>query len=151
MKELFIIISSKYRRPVPSKFKENLMELEHFRGSKIKPTKYQLVASQKNCQYESFVWGTQQQNLDLLYLTKHLLISRIPWWYYKKMHYLKPGPSPKWMSSCVGLVYFQSLVVLRLQLLVFILWTRCRWWKKVDGIWDIINKNGHSTFHTGKQ
>ena len=47
MKELFIIISSKYRRPVPSKFKEKLME--HFRGSKIKPTKYYLlVASQKN-------------------------------------------------------------------------------------------------------
>ena len=38
MKELFIIISSQYRRPVPSKFKEKLME--HFRGSKIKPTKY---------------------------------------------------------------------------------------------------------------
>ena len=38
MKELFIIISRKYRRPVPSKFKEKLME--HFRGNKIKPTKY---------------------------------------------------------------------------------------------------------------
>ena len=22
--------------------------------------------------------------------------------------------------------------------------------KKVNGNWDIINKNGHSTFHTGK-
>ena len=28
------------------------------------------------------------------------------------MHYLKPDPSPKGMSSCVGLVYFQSLVAL---------------------------------------
>ena len=28
--------------------------------------------------------------------------------------------------------------------------TRCKWWKKVNGNWDIINKNGHSTFHTGK-
>ena len=66
MKELFIIISSKYRRPVPSEFKEKWME--HFRGSKIKPTKYYLVASPKNRQYESFVCGTQQQNLHLLYL-----------------------------------------------------------------------------------
>ena len=38
MKELFIIISSKYRRPVLSKFKEKLMG--HFRDSKIKPDKY---------------------------------------------------------------------------------------------------------------
>ena len=38
MKELFIIISSKNRRPVPSKFKEKFMG--HFRGNKIKPTKY---------------------------------------------------------------------------------------------------------------
>ena len=33
MKELFITISSKYRRPVPSIFQKNLMG--HFRGSKI--------------------------------------------------------------------------------------------------------------------
>ena len=38
MKEILIIISSKYRRPVPSKFKEKLMK--HFRGNKINPTKY---------------------------------------------------------------------------------------------------------------
>ena len=38
--ELIIIISTKYRRPVPSKFKEKLME--HLRGSKTKPTKYLL-------------------------------------------------------------------------------------------------------------
>ena len=38
MKELFFIIYSKYRRPVPRKFKEKLME--HFRGRKIKPNKY---------------------------------------------------------------------------------------------------------------
>ena len=30
------------------------------------------------------------------------------------MHYLKPDPIPKWMFSCVGLVYFQSLFGLRL-------------------------------------
>ena len=35
-------ISSEYRRPVPSKFKEKLMG--HFRGSKIKPTKYWLIS-----------------------------------------------------------------------------------------------------------
>ena len=41
MTELFIIISSKYRRPVPSKFKEKLMG--HLRGSKVKPTRYLLA------------------------------------------------------------------------------------------------------------
>ena len=41
----------------------------------MKSTKYSLVASQKNCQYESFVRGTQQQNLLLLYL--HLLVGRM--------------------------------------------------------------------------
>ena len=35
------------------------------------------------------------------------------------MHYLKPDPSPKWMSSCVELVCFQSLVGLRLLLVVY--------------------------------
>ena len=35
--------------------------------------------------------------------------------------YLKPDPSPKWMSSCVGLVYFQSLVGLRLMLVVYLM------------------------------
>ena len=39
----------------------------------------------------------------------------------KKIHYLKPDPSPKRMSSCVGLVYFQSLVVLRLLLVVYLM------------------------------
>ena len=71
MKEIFIIISSKYRRPVPRKLKETLKLMKHFRGSKIKPTKYYIVARQKNCLYESFLWGTQQKNLHLLYL--HLL------------------------------------------------------------------------------
>ena len=37
MKELLFIIYSNYRRPVPSKFKQKLME--HFRGSKIKPSR----------------------------------------------------------------------------------------------------------------
>ena len=36
MKELFITISSKYRRPVPSLFKEKLMA--DFRDNKIKPS-----------------------------------------------------------------------------------------------------------------
>ena len=36
MKEVFIAISGKYRRQVPSIFKEKLMG--HFRGSKIKPS-----------------------------------------------------------------------------------------------------------------
>ena len=46
------------------------------------------------------------------------------------------------MSSCVGLVYFQSLVGLY-ELCV-------NGEKKVNGIWNIINKNGHCIFHTGK-
>ena len=36
MKELFIIISIKYGKPIPSKFKEKL--IGNFRDSKIKPT-----------------------------------------------------------------------------------------------------------------
>ena len=47
MKELFIIIYKKHRRPVPRKFEEKLMG--HFRGSKIKATKYKLVAGEKSC------------------------------------------------------------------------------------------------------
>ena len=39
----------------------------------------------------------------------------------KKMHYLKPDPSPKSMSSCFGLVYFQRLVGLRLLLVVYLM------------------------------
>ena len=46
------------------------------------------------------------------------------------------------MSSCVGLAYFQSLVGLY-ELCV-------NGEKKVNGIWNIINKNGHGIFHTGK-
>ena len=61
----------------------------------------------------------------------------------KKMNYLKADPSPKWMSRCVGLVYFQYLVWLSYELSV-------NGEKKVSGNWDIINKNGHSTFYTGK-
>ena len=61
------------------------------------------------------------------------------------MHYLKPDPSPKWISSCVGLVYFQSLFGLTLSYELGI-----NVETKINGNWDIINKNGHSTFHTGK-
>ena len=59
MDELFIIISSNKRRPVPKKFKEKLMR--RFRGSKIKPIKA------KNYWYENFVRGTQQQNFHNIY------------------------------------------------------------------------------------
>ena len=55
MKELFIIIASKYKRPVPSKFKKKKLMKHLDGGSKIKPIKNQLVASQKISQYESFV------------------------------------------------------------------------------------------------
>ena len=51
------------------------------------------------------------------------------------------------MSSCVGLVYFQSLLGLRL--LTNGLGVNGQK-KKKKGNWDIINKNEHSTFHTGK-
>ena len=50
------------------------------------------------------------------------------------------------MSSCVGLVYFQSLLGLRL--LTDGLGVNGQ--KKKKGNWDIINKNEHNTFHTGK-
>ena len=56
MKELFIIISSKDRRPVPSKFKEKLME--HFRGSKIKPS-YQMLGTKQNVQPEMAECGSK--------------------------------------------------------------------------------------------
>ena len=57
------------------------------------------------------------------------------------------------MSSCVGLVYFQSLVGLvyfqtTVSGLSYGLGINDE--KKVNGNWGIINKNGHSTFHTGK-
>ena len=69
------------------------------------------------------------------------------------MHYLKPDPSPKWMSSCVGLVYFQSLVGLvyfqtTVGGLSYGLVINDE--KKVNGNWGVINENGHNTFHTGK-
>ena len=54
------------------------------------------------------------------------------------------------MSSCFGLVDFQILVGLRL-LLVVSYELGVNGAKEINGNWDIINKNGHSTFHTGKQ
>ena len=64
MKELFIIIFSKYRRPIPRKFKEKMMG--SFRDSKKKPKN-----ATENCQYENVVSETQQQNfhniIDNLY------------------------------------------------------------------------------------
>ena len=53
------------------------------------------------------------------------------------------------MSSCVRLVYFQSLVGLRL-LLVLSYELGVNGEKNVNGNSDIINKNGHSTFHSSK-
>ena len=52
------------------------------------------------------------------------------------------------MSSCVGLVYFQSLLGLRLLLVIYLygLVGVNGEKKKKNGNWDIINKNGHSTF-----
>ena len=67
------------------------------------------------------------------------------------MHYLKPDPSPKWMSSCVGLVYFQTLVGLSTTTasgLSYEIGVNSE--KKVKWNWNIIIKNGHSTFHTSK-
>ena len=54
------------------------------------------------------------------------------------MHYLKPDQSPKWMSSWVGLVYFESLVGLRLLPSGLSNELGVNGEKKVSGIWDII-------------
>ena len=61
----------------------------------------------------------------------------------------RPNKPAKWMSRYVGLVCFQSLVGLRLVLVVCLM-SRCKRWKKVNGNWDFININRYSTFHTGK-
>ena len=85
MKKLFIIISSKYRRPVPSKFKEKLIENFRFRGSKIKPTKYQPQKLRNAAAKLTFII------LNVPFINKsHVMVI-----YHKKMHYLKPDPSPK--------------------------------------------------------
>ena len=61
--------------------------------------------------------------------------SVVTWWYQKKMHFLKPDPSPKWMSpTASGLSYEVGRIGE----------------KKVNGDWDISNKRGHNMFHTGK-
>ena len=63
------------------------------------------------------------------------------------MHYLKPDPNPQWISSCVGLVYFESLLGLRLLLVIYLYGVVGVNGEKINnGNWDIINKNGHSTF-----
>ena len=49
------------------------------------------------------------------------------------MHFLKPDPSPKWMSpTASGLSYEVGRIGK----------------KKVNGDWDISNKRGHNIFHT---
>ena len=53
------------------------------------------------------------------------------------------------MSSCVRLVDFQSLVRLKTTASGLSYELGVNGKKKVNGNWDI-NKNGHSTFHTGK-
>ena len=50
------------------------------------------------------------------------------------------------MSSCVGLVYFQSLLGLRLLLVIYLYGLGVNGEKINNVSWDIINKNGHSTF-----
>ena len=55
MKELFIIISSNYKGPVPSKLKKKLKK--HFRDSKMKALQIlaRYIACQKNCKYGNIV------------------------------------------------------------------------------------------------
>ena len=74
----------------------------HFRGSKIKPTKYYLVATQKIV------------NMKALY-EEHSSKTYIYW------------------TTASGLSYELGVNGV----------------KKVNGNWNIINKNVHSTFHTG--
>ena len=54
------------------------------------------------------------------------------------MHYLKPDQSPKWMSSWVELVYFESLVGIRLLPSGLSNELGVNGEKKVSGIWDVI-------------
>ena len=49
------------------------------------------------------------------------------------------------MSSCIGLVYFESLVASRLSYELGV-----HGEKKINGNWDIIDKNGHNTVHISK-
>ena len=67
------------------------------------------------------------------------------------MHYLKPDPSQlnvnvqlRWIS----LFSKSSWIKTTASGLSYELGVNGE--KKVNGNWDIINKNGHSTFHTGK-
>ena len=66
----------------------------------------------------------------------------------KKRKHLKPDPSPKWMSSCVGLVYFQKSTRIKTTASGLSYGVGVNGEKK-NGNWDI-KKNGHSTFHTDK-
>ena len=65
------------------------------------------------------------------------------------MHYLKQDPSPKCMSSSGGLVGSSksSWIKTTASGLSYELGANSE--KKVNGNWDIINKNEHRTFHTG--
>ena len=63
------------------------------------------------------------------------------------MHYLKPDPSPKQKSNC-GRFSKSGWTVTTASGLSYELGVNGS--KKVNGNWDIINKNGHSTFRTGK-
>ena len=66
------------------------------------------------------------------------------------MHYLKPDPKPKVnVQFCwISLFSKSSWIKTTASGLSYELGVNGE--KKVNGNWDIINKNGHSTFHTGK-
>ena len=54
------------------------------------------------------------------------------------------------MFSCVGLVYFQILLDCKTTASCLFYELGVNDEKKVNGNWDIINKNEHGTSHTGK-
>ena len=85
MKELFITIFSKYKRPVLSKFKERL--IGHFRGSKIKP-------SLASCYPETLLVRKLCMRNTVTKLTFNVTFINKSYG-QKKMRYLKPDPSPK--------------------------------------------------------
>ena len=68
------------------------------------------------------------------------------------MNYLKPYPRSKVMSvqlRWISLFSKSSWIKTTASGLSYELGVNGE--KKINGNWDIIDKNGHSTFHTGKQ
>ena len=67
------------------------------------------------------------------------------------MHHLKPDPSTKsmsWQLCWISLFSKSSWIKTTASDLSYELGVNGE--KKVNGNWNIINKHGHSTFHTGK-